>query len=84
MSRIFITGSSYGLGLMTGQLPAEQGRQVVLHACNPVRAEEARRALPAAEAIVQGNVSTVAGIRSIAEQAKKSWAASMRSSTMWA
>jgi NAD(P)-dependent dehydrogenase (short-subunit alcohol dehydrogenase family) len=32
MSRLFITGSSTGLGLMTGRLLAEQGHQVVLHA----------------------------------------------------
>ena len=46
MSRIFITGSSEGLGLMAGQQLAEQGHQVVLHARNQARAEDARRALP--------------------------------------
>jgi NAD(P)-dependent dehydrogenase (short-subunit alcohol dehydrogenase family) len=34
MSRIFITGSSDGLGLMAAQLLLEQGHSVVLHARN--------------------------------------------------
>ena len=38
MSRIFISGSSAGLGLMAGQLLVSQGHQVVLHARNAVRA----------------------------------------------
>ena len=32
MARIFITGSSDGLGLMAAQLLVEQGNSVVLHA----------------------------------------------------
>ena len=32
MARIFISGSSAGLGLMAGELLVEQGHQVVLHA----------------------------------------------------
>jgi NAD(P)-dependent dehydrogenase (short-subunit alcohol dehydrogenase family) len=68
MSRIFITGSSEGLGLMAGQLLAEQQHQVVLHARNPARAEDARRALPQAEAVVVGDVSNIAAAQSIAAQ----------------
>lgn len=68
MSRIFITGSSTGLGLMAGQLLAEQGHQVVLHARNAERAEETRRALPAAEAIVAGDLETIAGAKEVARQ----------------
>lgn len=69
MSRIFITGSSEGLGLMAGQLLVEQGHQVVLHARNDSRAEDARRALPAAEAVVIGDVSAIAGARRVATEA---------------
>lgn len=69
MSRIFITGSSTGLGLMAGQLLAEQGHQVVLHARNAARAEDARRELPEAEAIVLGDLETIAGARDVARQA---------------
>lgn len=68
MSRVFITGSSEGLGLMAGQLLVEQHHEVVLHARSPARAEDARRALPQAEAVVVGDVSTIANMRSVAEQ----------------
>ena len=54
-SRIFITGSADGLGLMAGRLLAEQGHRVTLHARNDARAADARRALPAAEAVVVGD-----------------------------
>ena len=54
---------------MTGQLLAEQGHRVVLHARSRERAEEARRALPSAEAVLVGDVSTVAGMRDLAAQA---------------
>jgi NAD(P)-dependent dehydrogenase (short-subunit alcohol dehydrogenase family) len=68
MARIFITGSSEGLGLMAGQLLVEQGHQVVLHARNSNRIEDARNALPNVEAVVEGDVSTLAGARSVADQ----------------
>jgi NADP-dependent 3-hydroxy acid dehydrogenase YdfG len=55
MARIFITGSSEGLGLMAGQLVVEQGHQVVLHARNSNRIEDARNALPNVEAAVEGD-----------------------------
>lgn len=71
MARVFVTGSSTGLGLMAGQLLAEQGHSVVLHARNAARATEARRALPAAEAIVTGDLSTLAGMRAVADQVQK-------------
>ncbi|MCA1494210.1 SDR family NAD(P)-dependent oxidoreductase [Ensifer sp. NBAIM29] len=69
MSRILITGSSEGLGLMAGQLLAEDGHSVTLHARNSERARTAREALPHAEAILEGDVSTITGARSVAEQA---------------
>jgi NAD(P)-dependent dehydrogenase (short-subunit alcohol dehydrogenase family) len=46
----------------------EQGHQVVLHARNADRAEDARRELPKAEAIVIGDVETIAGAKDIAAQ----------------
>lgn len=69
MARIFITGSSQGLGLMTGQLLAEQGHAVVLHARDESRAAATRAALPAAEAVLTGDVSTIAAMRDLAAQA---------------
>ena len=66
MSRIFISGSSTGLGLMAGELLIDQGHQVVSHARNSARADDARRALPGAEAIVEGDLDTIAGAKQVA------------------
>jgi NAD(P)-dependent dehydrogenase (short-subunit alcohol dehydrogenase family) len=66
MARIFITGSSTGLGLMAGELLVKQGHQVVLHARNAARAADARRALSGAEAIIAGDLDTIAGAREVA------------------
>src|SRR6204780_3840954 len=68
MSRIFISGSSTGLGLTAGKLLINQGHQGVLHARNAARAEDAKRALPGAEAIVTGDLETIAGARGVAAQ----------------
>ena len=68
MSRIFISGSSTGLGLMAGELLSSQGHQVVLHARNANRAEETKRALPQAEAVVVGDIETIAGAKDVAAQ----------------
>lgn len=56
MSRIFITGSSDGLGLMAAQVLVEQGHSVVLHARNIERAEATCRRLPGVEATVTGRL----------------------------
>ena len=69
MARVLITGSADGLGLMVGRLLAERGHAVVLHARNEARAEDTRAALPQAEAVLVGDVSTLAGMRGVAEQA---------------
>jgi NAD(P)-dependent dehydrogenase (short-subunit alcohol dehydrogenase family) len=68
MSRIFISGSSAGLGLMAGELLIDQGHRVVLHARNASRADEVKHALPEAEAIVAGDLETIAGARDVAAQ----------------
>ena len=66
MSRVFISGSSTGLGLMAAELLINQGHQVVLHARNAARADDAKRALPRAEAIVAGDLGTIAGAKDVA------------------
>jgi NAD(P)-dependent dehydrogenase (short-subunit alcohol dehydrogenase family) len=68
VSRIFISGSSTGLGLMAGELLSSQGHTIVLHARNAARAEDARRSLPKVEAVVIGDVATIAGARDVAVQ----------------
>jgi len=71
MAKVFITGSSDGLGLMTGRLLAEQGHAVVLHARNEARADATRLALPQADAVLVGDLSTLAAMRDVADQANR-------------
>jgi NAD(P)-dependent dehydrogenase (short-subunit alcohol dehydrogenase family) len=66
MSRVFISGSSAGLGLMAAKRLIDQGHRVVLHARNAARADDAKRALPNAEAIVEGDLDTIAGAKELA------------------
>jgi NAD(P)-dependent dehydrogenase (short-subunit alcohol dehydrogenase family) len=68
LARVFITGSSDGLGRMAGQLLIDQGHQAVLHARNEKRAEETRAAVPGAEAVVIGDLSSIAQTKKIAGQ----------------
>jgi NAD(P)-dependent dehydrogenase (short-subunit alcohol dehydrogenase family) len=69
MSRVLITGSTEGLGLMAARLLADDGHSVTLHARSAARAEDTRAALPAARAVVVGDLSSIAGMRQVAEQA---------------
>jgi NAD(P)-dependent dehydrogenase (short-subunit alcohol dehydrogenase family) len=69
MSRVLITGSTEGLGLMAARLLTDDGHAVTLHARSAARAEDARAALPAATAVVVGDLSSIAGTRQVAEQA---------------
>ena len=68
MARVFISGSSDGLGLMVGQLLVDQGHQVVLHARNDARAADAKKAAPKAEVIVVGDLATIAATKDVAAQ----------------
>ena len=68
MARVFITGSSDGLGLMVGQLLGDQGHKVVLHARNDARADDAKTAAPKAEAIVVGDLASIAATKDLAAQ----------------
>jgi len=68
MARIFITGSADGLGRAAAELLIERGHGVVLHARNEQRAAEARATVPRAEALVTGDLSSVAQTRRVAEQ----------------
>jgi len=68
MARVFITGSSDGLGLLTGRMLVEQGHDVVLHARNAERGVSARASLPACKAVVLGGVSSMTETRSVADQ----------------
>jgi NAD(P)-dependent dehydrogenase (short-subunit alcohol dehydrogenase family) len=69
MARVFITGSSDGLGLMAAGRLSDEGHEVVLHARNEARARDARAALPRAVGVAIGDLSTLAGMRQVAQQA---------------
>jgi NAD(P)-dependent dehydrogenase (short-subunit alcohol dehydrogenase family) len=71
VARVFITGSSDGLGLMAARLLIEQGHEVVLHGRNDVRSRDALLAAAGARGAVTGDLSTIAGARSVADQVNK-------------
>jgi NAD(P)-dependent dehydrogenase (short-subunit alcohol dehydrogenase family) len=69
MTRVLITGSADGLGLMAARLLLDQGHAVTLHARDDARAADTRTALSAAERVLVGDLLSVEGIRTVAEQA---------------
>jgi NAD(P)-dependent dehydrogenase (short-subunit alcohol dehydrogenase family) len=68
MARVFITGSSDGLGRMAAQLLIEQGHGVVLHARSQQRGQDALSAVPGAETVVIGDLTSIAQMRDVADQ----------------
>ncbi|MGN7757874.1 SDR family NAD(P)-dependent oxidoreductase [Chryseobacterium sp. 22532] len=71
MGRIFITGSSDGLGMMAAKLLIQQGHQVVLHARNEDRAEEALEANPKAETVLTGDLASISETIDLAREVNK-------------
>ncbi|KAJ0424001.1 hypothetical protein BJY00DRAFT_321016 [Aspergillus carlsbadensis] len=69
MSRIFVTGSTDGIGLATAKLLTEQGHAVVLHARSESRAASTKSAVPSAAGILVGDLSSIAEIKTLASQA---------------
>jgi NAD(P)-dependent dehydrogenase (short-subunit alcohol dehydrogenase family) len=59
MSRILITGSTDGLGLMAAQLLISRGHDVVLHARNDARAEHGLAAAAGAAGALVGDLSGI-------------------------
>jgi len=68
VSRVFITGSSDGLGLAAATLLLLQGHEVVGHARNAGRAAELRAAAPGVADVAIGDLSGAAETRSVADQ----------------
>ena len=66
MARIFITGSSAGLGQLAAQSLVDQGHHVVLHARNEKRANDAKRKVPAAENVLIGDLANADETRRLA------------------
>jgi NAD(P)-dependent dehydrogenase (short-subunit alcohol dehydrogenase family) len=68
MARVFVTGSSDGLGKMAAQLLLDQGHQVVLHARNEKRAKDAKAAVPGAADVVIGDLASIDQTKGVADQ----------------
>ncbi len=71
MSRVLITGSSDGLGLLAAQRLLGAGHEVILHARNQRRAGDAQAAAPKALGVVVGDLGSIAETRGIADQANR-------------
>lgn len=71
MARIFITGSSDGLGSLTAKKLISKGHQVVLHARNAQRAQDAEKACPGAEAVLIADLTSIDETKHLAAEADK-------------
>lgn len=71
MARIFITGSADGLGQLAATQLVSEGHQVVLHARNKQRGEDAMAKTPGAETVVTGDLSDIAETKQLAEAVNK-------------
>lgn len=69
MARIFITGSSDGIGQAAARILADSGHSVVLHARNADRAASTQKAVPKAEAVLVGDLSSIAETKKLAQEA---------------
>ncbi len=69
MARVLVTGSADGLGLLTARLLVGPGHGVVLHARDGARGREALAAAPGAEAVLTGDLASLAQARALAERA---------------
>ena len=67
MGRIFVTGSTDGLGRAAARALIEDGHQVVLHARSPARAEAVADLAPRAGVVI-GDLGSAVETRSIADQ----------------
>ena len=71
MRRIFITGSTDGLGRDAALTLIDEGHQVVLHARSKQRASALADLAPRAAGVVVGDLAVAAETRSIADQVNK-------------
>jgi NAD(P)-dependent dehydrogenase (short-subunit alcohol dehydrogenase family) len=71
MARVFVTGSTDGLGKMAAELLIEQGHNVALHARSTARAEETGKKVGGAEHILVGDLSSIEETKSVADQVNK-------------
>jgi NAD(P)-dependent dehydrogenase (short-subunit alcohol dehydrogenase family) len=68
MARIFITGSTDGLGRAAARALLDEGHEVILHARSAERAKVLTDLAPRAAGVVVGDLSSAAGVRGLARQ----------------
>jgi NAD(P)-dependent dehydrogenase (short-subunit alcohol dehydrogenase family) len=68
MARILITGSAEGLGQLAAKALIAQGHQVVLHARNERRGQEALDKVPGAESVVTADLSSIDETKQLASK----------------
>ncbi|KAI9708476.1 MAG: hypothetical protein M1820_003937 [Bogoriella megaspora] len=71
MARIFITGSSDGLGQHAARALIAQGHEVTLHARSSQRAQEALAGAPGASNVLIGDLSSISETKNLAADANK-------------
>lgn len=71
MARIFITGSSDGIGQLIARSLIAQGHKVTLHARNLQRAEVAMAGAPGAEGVLIADLSSITQTKQLASDANK-------------
>jgi NAD(P)-dependent dehydrogenase (short-subunit alcohol dehydrogenase family) len=71
MARIFITGSSDGLGQIAARALISQGHEVTLHARNAERAAQAQQAAPGSKDCLIADLSSASQTKALAEEANK-------------
>lgn len=72
MARIFVTGSSAGLGQLAAKSLISQGHEVVLHARNEKRAKDALESVPDAESVLIGDLSNIEETKKLADDVNAS------------
>ena len=68
MAKIFITGSADGLGQLAAKALITQGHQVVLHARNEKRGQEALNQVPGAETVVTADLGSIDETKQLASK----------------
>src|SRR3569833_506203 len=71
MARIFITGSSDGLGSLTARKLVVQGHQVILHARNAQRARDAAALCPGAAGVLVADLTSLDETKQLAAEASE-------------
>lgn len=68
MAKVFITGSTDGLGFLAAKMLLEKGHEVVLHARNVKRAEELKQKLPSAQTVLIADLSDIEETKQLAKE----------------